>query len=68
LATRFDGLIDLDGAIPIPPVGEWQASGLSGRVIEAAYDIAEDRLGLVHIVDADFLRWWMRQPHFHMVK
>jgi hypothetical protein len=53
---------------PIPPPDEWQALGLSGRTVAAAYQIDEGRTGATHIVDVEFLRWWMRQPQFHMVK
>jgi hypothetical protein len=68
LAKRLDGMIDLDGPMPIPPEKMWLDCGLRGRAIPVVYAIDESRSAKVHVVDADFLRSWMSHPDFHMVK
>lgn len=68
LATRFDGMIDIGGMLPIPDREDWSRFGLAGRVVEASYSIDADRSGSVHLVDPGFLRTWMFQPQFHMIK
>ena len=68
LATRFDGMIDLGGTLPLPDREDWSRFGLAGRVVEASYSIDANRSGRVHLVDPGFLRTWMLQPQFHMIK
>ena len=68
LATRFDGMIDLDGTLALPDREDWSRFGLAGRVVEASYSIDANRSGSVHLVDPEFLRAWMFQPQFHMIK
>jgi hypothetical protein len=68
LATRFNGIIDLGGTLPLPDSDKWVHFGLAGKVVETVYDLDADRTAPVHIVDAEFLRSWMLQPQFHMIK
>ena len=69
LATRFDGMIDLNGALPLPnPPDQWGAFGLAGKVVQTVYDLDAGRTAALHIVDAEFLHSWMPQPQFHMIK
>jgi hypothetical protein len=68
LATRFDGMIDLGGTLSLPNRDEWSRVGLAGRLVKATYSIDADRVAQVHLVDPDFLRAWMLQPRFHMIK
>lgn len=68
LATRFDGMIDLGGTLPLPDREDWSRFGLAGRVVEASYSIDANRSGSVHLVDPGFLRTWMFQSQFHMIK
>ena len=39
-----------------------------GRVYEIYYDTANHKRWVYHLVDATFLRAWMNDPHFYMVK
>lgn len=41
---------------------------LPGRVIEVLYEVDMVRLWVYHIVDATFMRAWLKQSHFHMIK
>lgn len=68
LATRFDGMIDLGGTLPLPNRDQWGSVGLAGKVVETVYDLEHGRTAAVHIVDAEFLRFWLLQPQFHMIK
>jgi hypothetical protein len=68
IAERFDGVVDLDGIIPIPDREERMLAGLSGSVVEVSYEIEKNRRGRVHVVDSEFLRGWIRHPSFHMIK
>ena len=69
LATRFDGMIDLNGTLPLPnPRDQRDSFGLEGKVVETVYDLDAGRTAALHIVDAEFLRSWMLQPQFHMIK
>lgn len=68
LATKFEGMIDLDGMLPLPERHEWQSVGLTARVVDVEYDIDSTRQARVQVVDPEFLTWWMRQPNFHMIK
>lgn len=68
LATRLDGMIDLGGTLPLPDRADWSRFGLAGRVVVASYFIDANRSGSVHLVDPGFLRTWMLQPQFHMIK
>lgn len=63
LAPRFGGLVDLGGPIPggVP-------DGYEGRLVHTVYAVAVGTLASSDIVDVDFLRWWLRQPTFRMVK
>ena len=68
LATRFCGVIDMGGQLPLPDAAVWSSCGLQGSAIEIAYSIDETRFGKVHVVDVDFLRSWILRPNFHMIK
>ncbi len=68
LADRFDGLVDLGGTLPIPDRKDWDSLGLSGSVVSMRYEIDNDRWGHSQVVDSEFLRGWIRQPGFHMIK
>ena len=68
LATRFDGMVDLGGVLPLPDRREWSRFRLAGRVLSAAYDTHAAKSAQVQIVDAQFLRSWVLQQNFHMIK
>ncbi len=44
------------------------AQSLPGRVIEVLYEVDMVRLWVYHIVDAAFMRAWLKYPNFHMIK
>lgn len=85
LAERYDGLINLSGALT-PPLKHdrrytlaeypWYTleevhefvQGLPGRVIEVFYGEDVGKPWVYHIVDATFMRAWLKHPHFHMIK
>ena len=81
LADRYDGLIDMGGAITPPGVYHDPYSdpaealriisaymhAMPGRVIEITYLTSGDHW-VYHIVDTAFLRAWLRHSHFHMIK
>jgi hypothetical protein len=68
LATRFCGVIDMGGQLPLPDAAKWSSCGLQASAIGIAYSIDETRFGKVHVVDVDFLRSWILRPNFHMIK
>jgi len=68
LASRFSGVIDLGGTLPLPAREEWAKCGLAGNTLEVPYDIDQGRTASVHVVDVDFLSSWMLQKQFHMIK
>ena len=43
-------------------------TAMPGTVHEMYYDIDERQIWVSHLVDATFLRAWLRHPHFHMIK
>jgi hypothetical protein len=53
--------------LPLPAIREYMA-GMRGRVIEIAYMTANDRPWIYHVVDTEFLRSWLDNPDFHMIK
>jgi len=68
LAETFKGMIDLGGPLPISG-GENAGRGkIPGTVLAEFYFIDEGRVGISHIVSPEFLRFWLNQPQFHMIK
>jgi len=82
LAERYDGTIDLNGALtpPLEPEQDWddvtieevehyiQELSLPGRIFHMYYITVRDTIWISHLVDADFLRAWLQHPRFHMIK
>lgn len=82
LAERYDGIIDLDGAL-YPPLKPGQNRrdvtveeveqyvkelSLPGRIFHMYYITVRNTICIYHLVDPDFLRAWLQHPHFHMIK
>jgi hypothetical protein len=84
LAERYDGWIDLDGAIRPPvrpgdlprPYGDTEKElGAISAYVNAmpgrVVEISYMTSGdrwVYHVVDTTFMREWLRHPHFHMIK
>jgi hypothetical protein len=43
-------------------------TAMPGTVHEIYYDLSEHQIWVWHIVDVAFLRAWLHNPHFHMIK
>ncbi len=82
LAERYDGIIDLYGAIepPLKPKQDWsdvtveeveqyvQELSFPGRIFHIYYITVNNTLWISHLIDPDFLRAWLQHPNFHMIK
>lgn len=44
------------------------ASSVPGIVFAVPYVVSEERNWAYHISDIEFMKWWLQQPDFHMVK
>ena len=67
IAERVDGVIDVDGRLPIP--APLLASELADRhIVEVPYEIDGGAIGLVQIATPAFLRRWRLHERFRMVK
>ncbi|AEV69748.1 DUF6368 family protein [Acetivibrio clariflavus] len=83
LAEKYDGLIDLTGAIT-PPIKEDRAikeypyctikeirnfvCKVEGKICEIEYEVKEGKKWIYHVVDTTFLKNWLKHSHFHMIK
>lgn len=82
LAERYDGIINLEGAlyppdepgrdlfdVTIEEVEQYvKELPLPGRIFHMYYSTGRNTRWLYHLVDADFLRAWLQHPQFHMIK
>jgi hypothetical protein len=68
LAARFDGMVDLGGPLPLPDRSEWARTGLAGAVVDVPPEVDTGPWSHAYVVDAAFLRGWIHQPNFHMIK
>ena len=68
-ASRFDGMVAMNGILPIPEIEHWKEAGLSGTLFVALHEYGDEgKLTGSHLADAAFLRTWLQHPNFHMIK
>jgi hypothetical protein len=69
LAGGFDGMVDMNGVLPIPERKGWKEADLSGTLLIALHEYGDEgKLTEFHLADAAFLRTWLQHPNFHMIK
>lgn len=62
IADKFNGLIDFGGQLSNPPMN------LKGKIWEIPYESSEKIIGIFHLADPDFLRQWLKNSKFEMIK
>ena len=67
LLEKFGPLLPERPETPLEEISAYVHS-FPGRAYEIHYDTANHKRWVYHIVDAAFLRAWMHDPHFYMVK
>lgn len=67
LLERFGPLFPERSATPLEEISAY-VHAFPGRAYEIYYTTANHKRWVYHIVDADFLRAWMKDAHFYMVK
>jgi hypothetical protein len=82
-AEKYRGLIDLGGAIT-PPFKENESkknypycsrekirafvNTIEGKICEVEYEVADGSKWIYHVADCTFMRNWLQNRYFHMIK
>lgn len=77
-ATQLGGIVSFGGSLPgcgdLPrdgpsaPLREEKLDGLAGTLFTLSHLTLNDEYATEHLGDVEFLRAWLKHPHFRMVK